>query len=527
MDASHPYATHVAVDGNKIVGLGNEEVKTLFPDFELDEKFKDNTILPGFIEGHAHMVAGQDGLAAYVGYFDRPSPDGTILKGLKSMDEVIIYLKEVDKSLPVGKPLVAIGFDPIYFNGPRPTKIDLDKVSTERMVMLNHTSGHLITVNSKVVDAIPAEKLNTQGVEKGTDGKPTGELQEIQAMGIAFGLLGADFSQFTDPKILFPRYVKLALMAGVTTITEMGVDINLDDDKAIELLGEVTKDVPLRLVPMYFVPTATRKPEEMPGYVKSLIEKNTDNLRFGNVKFMADGSIQGYTARLKAPYINGVKNGLWNMDPEKIKLCTQLFHDAGLTINCHCNGDEASQVFIDAVGDAIAKKPWKDNRHTIQHAQMVDVPQFQKMKKLGMGANIFTNHIYYWGDQHLAKTIGDRANTMDAAGTALSLGIPFSMHCDASVTPISPLFNAWSAVNRVTATGKVLGEDLKISVEDALYAMTMGTAYLLKLEKEIGSITVGKIADMVVLENDPYSEDPMKLKDIKVITTIFGGTVTS
>ena len=95
------------------------------------------------------MVAGQDGLAPYVGYFDRPSPEGKTLKGLKSMDEVISYLQQVDKELPEGQPLVAIGFDPIYFDTPRPTKIDLDKVSTTRMVMLNHVSGHLITINSK------------------------------------------------------------------------------------------------------------------------------------------------------------------------------------------------------------------------------------------------------------------------------------------------------------------------------------------------------------------------------------------
>ncbi|MBP7832805.1 MAG: amidohydrolase family protein, partial [Candidatus Levybacteria bacterium] len=224
MEASHPYATHVAVDGDKIVGLGNEEVVKIFPDFEVDSNFSNNIILPGFVEGHAHMVAGQDGLAPYVGFFDRPSPEGTTLKGLKSMDEVISYLQEEDKKLPEGAPLIAIGFDPIYFDSKRPTKTDLDKVSTSRMVMLNHVSGHLITVNSKVVDAIPIDKLNTQGVAKGEDGKPTGELQEIGAMSIAFSLMGAEFAKFTDPKILFPRYMKLAQMAGVTTITEMGVD---------------------------------------------------------------------------------------------------------------------------------------------------------------------------------------------------------------------------------------------------------------------------------------------------------------
>lgn len=524
METSHPFATHVAVEDDKIVGLGNSEIKELFPDFELDTSFTNYTILPGFIEGHAHMVAGQDGLAPYVGFFDRPSPEGKILKGLKSMDEVISYLHEEDKKLPEGQPLVGIGFDPIYFDTPRPTKADLDKVSTTRMVMLNHVSGHLITVNSKMVDAIPGDTLNTQGVAKGPDGKPSGELQEIGAMSIAFKLMGAEFAKFTDPKVLFPRYMKLAQMAGVTTITEMGVDIQLDDPKSVDLLLELTVNAPVRLMPMYFVPTTTKSPSEIPDYVKSLMTKNTDKLRFGHVKMMADGSIQGYTARLKQPYINGVVNGLWNQDPEKLTMYMKIFNDANLQVNCHCNGDEASEAFIQACKDALATHPWKGNRHTIQHGQMIDEAQFLEMKKLGMCANLFTNHLYYWGDQHVSKTIGlERAERMNAAGMARDLGVPYSMHCDASVTPISPLFNAWSAVNRVTATGKVLGDNLKISVEDAMYAITMGTAYLLRMEDEIGSIKVGKKADFVVLEKDPYSVDPMELKDIKVLGTVSSG----
>lgn len=528
MDASHPFASHIAVEDGKIVGVGDSEVRTLFPEFEVHENFKDYTILPGFIEGHAHAVAGQDGLGAYVGYFDRPSPDGTTLKGLKSMDEIVIYLSEYEKSLPANDPLIATGFDPIYFEGERPAASALDKISTTRMVFLMHASGHLITVNTKVIDAIPQDKLNTPGIVKGSDGKPTGELQEIAAMSVAFGILGEAFLKFTDLKVLFPRYIKLAQMAGVTTITEMGVDVNLDDPKTIDLLVELTTNSPVRVVPMYFVPTSTKKPEEMPDYIKSLETKNTDKLRFGLVKFMADGSIQGYTARLRQPYVTGVQNGIWNMDPEKIRLCTRLFNDAELSINCHCNGDEASDVFINAVVDALRIHPWTDNRHTIQHAQMVDEDQFKTMKSLGMGANIFTNHIYYWGDQHVAKTIGpERAKKMDAANTALTLGVPFSLHCDASVTPIAPLFNIWTAVDRLTASGVVLGEQERIPVEDALYAMTMGTAYLLRLEKEIGSVTIGKKADFVVLEKDPYTVNPMELKDIKVITTVSGGEISN
>lgn len=527
MDQEKPFVTHVAVDGNKIVGVGGVEIVDSFPGFVLDSRFANYTILPGFVEGHAHLVAGQDGLAPYVGYFDRPSPEGE-LKGLKSMEEIISYLQECAIKLGPNEPLIATGFDPIYFSG-KIGREDLDKVSADRVVLLMHASGHLITANTKALGLIPQEKLDsTSGVAKDQDGKPTGELQEIKAMTLAFTLLGESFLKFSDPTILFPRFVKLAQMAGVTTITDMGVDLSLDDPKQIDLLLKITNDVPLRLVPMYFVPMTTKKPEDIPDYVKSLQEKNTEKLRFGHVKFMSDGSIQGYTARLTQPYINGVQNGIWNQDPDQLKMYAKLFNSADMQVNCHCNGDEASGAFIEAIKEALSEHPFPDNRHTVQHAQMLSDEQFNEVKNLGMGLNIFTNHIYYWGDQHSEKTIGpERANNLDRAGTAKKLGIPFSMHCDASVTPIAPLFNAWTAVNRTTATDKVLGPGEKITVADALYAMTMGSAYLLKLENEIGSISVGKKADFVVLGQDPYEVDQKALKDVPVITTVFGGEVTS
>lgn len=528
MDASHPFATHVAVEDGKIKGLGDAEIIQLFPGYELNEVFADKTILPGFIEGHAHALAGQDGLAPYVGFFDRPSPDGNTLVGRKTREEVITYLQEEEKKLQTpDEVLVATGFDPIYFDGPRFSGVDLDKISTARPIMVLHASGHVLTVNSKVIGMIPQDKINNvQGIVKDETGKPTGELQEVGAITLAMSVSPQTFAKFLDPKVLIPRYIKLAKMAGCTTIAEMGLSLNLDDENQVGIILDLYKELPVRIVPMYFVPTSNKKPEEMVSYVKSLEEKNTDKVRFGRVKLISDGSLQAFTGRVRQPYINGTQNGLWNQDPETLKKFVNIFHPAKIQINCHCNGDEASEAFIEAVKEAQAANPWPDNRHTVQHAQLVDEPQFLEMKQLGMCANIFSNHIFYWGDQHRDKILGpERANRMDAANTALSLGVPFSLHCDANVTPISPLFNVWAAVNRTTATGKVLGENEKIPVEDGLYAMTMGAARLLKLDDEIGSITVGKTADFVILAQDPYTVEPQNIKDIQVVTTVSGGVV--
>jgi predicted amidohydrolase YtcJ len=159
---------------------------------------------------------------------------------------------------------------------------------------------------------------------------------------------------------------------------------------------------------------------------------------------------------------------------------------------------------------------------------MPDPALFRRIKALGLCCNLFANHIYYWGEEHIALTMGlSRAARMDACGTALRLGIPFAMHSDAPVTPLAPLFTAWCAVMRQTAAGRVLGEGERIAVADALRAITLGAAYTLKMDHLVGSIEIGKFADFAVLDEDPLEADPDRLKDIAVHATLRGGTVFS
>jgi hypothetical protein len=195
-----------------------------------------------------------------------------------------------------------------------------------------------------------------------------------------------------------------------------------------------------------------------------------------------------------------------------------------LQLHIHVNGDEASEVAIDALERALARHPRADHRHTLQHCQMADAAQFRRMRALGLCVNLFCNHIYYWGDVHRRVTMGpDRAERMDAAGTALALGVPFAMHSDAPITPIGPLFTAWCAVNRRTASGRVLGEGERIGVDDALRAITLGAAYTLRLDGEIGSIEVGKRADLAVLADDPLAVPAEALREVRVLGTMVGG----
>ena len=242
-----------------------------------------------------------------------------------------------------------------------------------------------------------------------------------------------------------------------------------------------------------------------------------------------DGSIQGFTARMKWPgYYNGHENGLWYVEPnEELPRILGTFHRAGLQVHIHTNGDEATEAAIRRESRrSCASAPASDARFTLQHCQMAHDAHFRRMARLGICANLFANHLYYWGDQHYALTMGpERAGRMDAAGTAKRLGVPFSIHSDAPVTHLAPLFTAWCAVNRRTASGRVLGEAERLTVADALHAITLGAAFTLKLDTEIGSIETGKRADFAILEDDPLAVEPAALKDVAVWGTVVGGRV--
>ena len=172
----------------------------------------------------------------------------------------------------------------------------------------------------------------------------------------------------------------------------------------------------------------------------------------GQIKIVVDGSIQGFSARLRWPgYHNGAPNGLWYIAPEQLSEILHLALDAGILVHTHTNGDQATQLVLDTLAPALQKHPNPDHRFTLQHCQLADAAQFRTAAKLGMCVNLFANHHFYWGDEHYKLTVGpDRATRMNAARSALNSGIPMAIHSDAPVTPLGPLFTAWAAVNRIT-----------------------------------------------------------------------------
>lgn len=536
MNPMQAEATHVAVRGGRILGVGTLESLATWGAYALDERFADKVLMPGLIEGHCHLKEGSMWDMHYLGWFDRRDPQGKLWNGLRSMDAVVARLVEVDALMQArgeaaDEPLIAWGFDPIYFGVERMTVRHLDRCGTTRPIVITHANGHLMNVNSAMLHLCGITRDNeVEGVVKFADGanagEPTGELQEPAAMFLVVRKIG-------DIGLLAPMaeagirsFAALACMQGVTTATDLVNKLTEPDCRVLEAaLGD--DDCGVRILPAFQAFHGTHGAALGAEHVKSLLPRNTDKLRYGLVKMMLDGSIQGFSARLRWPgHFNGAPNGIWVTSPSQYEADFETYHRAGLTIHTHTNGDEASEVAIDAIERVLARAPRPDHRHTVQHGQMIDAPMFRRMAALGLCANLFANHIWYWGDQHYEMTMGpDRANRLDACGSALAAGVPLAIHSDAPVTPLGPLFTAWCAVNRVTPKGRVLGEAERISVPQALHAVTLGAAWTLKLDHEIGSIECGKRADFCVLEDDPLEVDPMVLKDVRVWGTVLSGQV--
>jgi hypothetical protein len=539
LNPSQPDATHVAVRDGRILAVGDLQRMRAWGDVDLDQRFADQVLLPGFVEGHCHLKEGGMWDWPYLGWFDRRDPQGASWPGLRSMDAVVARLTELDAGKAAAAqgpevPLVAWGFDPIYFGGERMTVCHLDRVGNgARPLVIAHANGHVMNVNSAMLRlaGISAD-TDVDGVLKFDDGaltgQPTGELQEPAAMYLVLRVIGNAGLTAPINDSGLQGFGAICRREGVTTATDL---VNrLTPDEVATLERHTGSDgFPVRLLPAFQAFHGTHGAAEGAAHVRGLMARNTDRLRFGLVKMMLDGSIQGFSARLRWPgYFNGAANGIWVTAPAQYEADFETYHRAGLTIHTHTNGDEASAVAVAAIERVLARAPQPGHRHTLQHGQMIDRALFRRMAAAGLSANLFANHLWYWGDQHHDMTMGpDRAHRLDACRSALDEGVALAIHSDAPVTPLAPLFTAWCAANRITPQGRVLGASERLSVPEALHAITLGPAHTLGLDGEIGSIEVGKRADFAVLGDDPLALDPMALKDIPVWGTVLSGRVFS
>jgi predicted amidohydrolase YtcJ len=251
-------------------------------------------------------------------------------------------------------------------------------------------------------------------------------------------------------------------------------------------------------------------------------------VRLGASKLVADGSIQGYTGYLSRPYFtapdgDATYRGYPRIPREELAERVKRLHAAGRPIAVHGNGDAAIDDILDAFEAAQQATPREDPRFVLVHAQMAREDQLDRMKALGVIPSFFVLHTYYWGDRHRDVFMGpERAARMSPARSAAQRGLHFTLHADAPVVPMEPLRIVWSAVNRLSTSGAVIGAEQRIEPMQALRAVTIDAAAQHFEEAEKGSLEPGKLADLVILERSPL-DDPERIDRIRVLETIVGG----
>jgi predicted amidohydrolase YtcJ len=252
-------------------------------------------------------------------------------------------------------------------------------------------------------------------------------------------------------------------------------------------------------------------------------------VRTSGVKILQDGSLQGFTGYLTAPYFTQPQEksayaGYPSRSREKLIEMVRAYHRAGYQIAIHANGDAAIDDVLAAFRQAQEEFSRPDARHRIEHCQTPREDQLDAIKELGITPSFFVGHVYYWGDRHQSIFLGpERAARISPLASAMKRGIRFTVHNDTPVTPVDPLLLVWCAVSRKTKDGKVLGPDQRIGAFAALRAVTVDAAWQNFEEHSKGTIEAGKLADLVVLAENPLTVEPERIKDIEILETIIGG----
>lgn len=497
--------------------------------FTIDENTKiidleGATLLPGFIDTHNHILS----YALMLDMVNCSSPLN------KNIEEVLVRIREKAKELSKGEWIQGFGYDDTLLAEHRHiTRQELDEAAPDHPVYLNHSSGHIAAVNSKALEiADIAETI--EDTSKGHFGRDdAGRLNGVLFEHGAMGAVNQVIPEKTEDELLLllRKAVEEYLAQGITmnSVAAVGMMHTTELELNVHFKAGKTKLNPMRtqlmLVHNLFEGDelfGTYSAAELDAEIR---EKSGGRVRLDSAKLFQDGSIQGLTAALREPYTsNPDLTGELIHSQDALNEAFLNLHNRGFRIAVHGNGDRAIESILEGYAYVLSKTPGVNHRHRIEHAQTANHDDLNKMKELGVIPSFFINHIYYFGDRHEKIFLGtERAKCMNPLKTATEKGLRFTLHSDNPITPISPLFSVWVAVNRVTLAGEVLGADEKCDVITALKSMTLYGAELNFDEENAGSIDIGKRADFAILEQDPTAIDPLQIKDIKVLGTIIDG----
>ncbi len=518
---SQPTAEAVLVRGGKIVAVGaRAEVESQAKGPITTVDLKGKTLLPGFVDPHGHVVmVGLQALAANL----LPAPDGEG-NGIPALQHILRdWIGRNGKVIERYGVIVGFGYDDSQLKEQRhPTRADLDAVSMDTPILIVHQSGHLGVLNSKALDeaGVTKDTPNPPGgaFRREADGEtPNGVCEEAAFFGAAGKLLGRLDAQ---------AYLAM-IKAGAAFYASFGYT-TVQEGRAMP--GSATMlakagEAGLLDVDVVVYPDVFQSLKEI---APSREYKN--RVRIGGAKATIDGSPQGKTAFLSQPYYKPPEGkdadyrGYAAITKEQIVNAVDLAFANDWQILTHANGDAAVDWLIEAVGAATAKHGTGDRRAVLVHGQTTRLDQLPKLKELAIFPSFFPMHTYYWGDWHRDSVLGPkRAALISPCNSARKLGMIFTSHHDAPVANPDAIRVLSATVTRVTRSGYVLGPEERVDTPTALKAMTIWPATQYFEEASKGTIEPGKLADFVILSDNPLTVKPEDLITLKVVETIKEG----
>jgi predicted amidohydrolase YtcJ len=525
-DPARPRARTIGVHGGRIVSLDDELDPALFSQVH---DLRGATVVPGFNDAHCHLTyIGQALLQVDL----RPSV-------CRSMEELLAAVEAACSAAPEGAVVQGAGYDQNYLAGEHPTAEQLDAVSQGHPVWLEHVSRHMGVANTAMFEA--AGFPGRRGVVA-----PEGGAAPLDAKGCAVGLLqetarGLVTTPMPAPTVddvaeMVDAGSRKALSLGVTSITEPGLGAPEHLGKSLaDLAGyQLARDTGRLGVRATVMPYLTTLHALDPGRDTERFGLDLgirtglgdEWLRLGSVKVLSDGSLIGRSAFMSSDYEADPGNrGLLQFRAEKLREMIVGAHRGGWQVAAHAIGDAALDVVLDIFEEAQRLFPRPDARHRIEHLSMASDAQIGRVKELGLVPVPQGRFVSELGDG-VAQALGpERARLAYRVKALLDAGLEIPASTDAPVVELDPILNIHDLVNRKTASGADFGPEERITVEQAMRAYTVGSAYAVHEEHHKGALTHGMLADFIVLSEDIYQVQPSQISQVSVTATVVSGSV--
>ena len=509
MNEANLYAEAVCVEDGRITAVGPEDdVMKLRTDEDQVIDLKERTMLPGFLDAHSHFVAAANAMTQ------------CDLSSCSNFAEIVAVMKMFaqKRKLPKDAWIMGCNYDQNFLEEKQhPNRYVLDEISDTNPILLIHASSHMGVANSKGL-----ELLN---IDEHTKDCPGGKYGRLDSGGIPNGYMEEKaFLSFQEKVPMTSMEELISLMQeaqdmyasyGVTTVQDGMVGKPL-----FQLFKHLAENGLLKLDVVGYadIMTAPDFKEEEPAYANQY----SGHFKLGGYKIFLDGSPQGRTAWMTSPY-EGEKDycGYPIHTDQELRCYIELALDKKQQLLAHCNGDAAAEQYLAQFEGALSERKEKDlYRAVMIHAQLVRKDQLQRMADIGMIPSFFVAHTYFWGDIHIQNFGEERGSQISPVKSAIDYGMKYTFHQDTPVLAPHMMRTVWSAVNRVSRTGRSIGENQRVSVLDALKAITVYGAYQYFEEEEKGTIECKKRADFVILDRNPLKVSKEELADIKVVMTI-------